>query len=202
MSTRGWAGQPPTSIEQARDRLMDAAIACLQRYGLEKTGMGDIASAAGVTKPTLYNYFASRDDLLHSALARAGASLGERLIEHACSFPTSADQVVEAVLFCLREIPNEPGLAVTSRSQADGFGARVALRPAGLAIARHVLAELLADRPDLQGELEEVAEILVRWMLSLLALEGPAPRSESELRSLLHRRMVPGLGLGPGHAPN
>jgi len=180
---------------------MDAAIACLQRYGLEKTGMGDIASTAGVTKPTLYNYFASRDDLLHSALARAGANLGERLLEHARSFPTPADQVVEAVLFCLREIPNEPGLAVTSRSQADGFGARVALRPASLAIARQVLAALFSNRPELLGDVDEIAEILIRWLLSLLALEGPTPRTESELRALLHRRMIPGLGLGPGHAP-
>ncbi len=200
MATRGWSGQPPGSTEQARERLMDAAIACLQRYGLEKTAMGDIAAAAGVTKPTIYAYFESRDDLLHSALMRAGLALGERLIEHTRRFPTPADQVVEAVLFCLREIPNEPGLAVTSRSQSDGFGTRVALRPASLAIARHVLGELFSDRANPLDDIDEVAEILIRWMLSLLVLDGPAPREESELRALLHRRMIPGLGLGPGHS--
>jgi AcrR family transcriptional regulator len=196
MATRGWSGQPPTSPEEARERLMDAAIACLQRYGLEKTGMADIASAAGVTKPTIYSYFESRDDLLHGALGRAGRALGERLVAHAQRFPTPAEQVVEAVLFCLREIPNEPGLAVTSRSQAEGFGARVALRPASLAIARHALSELFADRPDLLGDVDELAEILIRWMLSLLVVDGPIPREEAELRALLHRRMIPGLGLG------
>jgi AcrR family transcriptional regulator len=182
----------------ARERLMDAAIACLQRYGLEKTGVGDIASVAGVSKPTIYNYFSSRDELLHSALARAGRALGERLTRHARRFPTPADQVVEAVLFCLREIPNEPGLAVTSVSQTDAFGARVALRPASLAIARQVLGELFAERSDLLVDVDEVAEILIRWMLSLLVLDGPAPRDEDELRALLHRRMIPGLGLGSG----
>ncbi len=201
MATRGWSGRPPTSAEQARERLMDAALACLQRYGLEKTGMGDIAAAAGVTKPTLYSYFASRDELLHAALARAGRALGERIAHHARRFAAPADQVVEAVLFCLREIPNEPGLAVSSRSQADGFGARAALRPAGLAIARQVLAELFADRPELLDDVDELAEILIRWMLSLLAVDGPVPREERELRALLHRRMVPGLGLGAGEGP-
>ncbi|NQZ95854.1 MAG: TetR/AcrR family transcriptional regulator [Myxococcales bacterium] len=174
---------------------MDAAIACLQRYGLEKTGMSDIAAAAGVTKPTIYTYFASRDELLHSALDRAGRALGERLIANSRDFSTPAEQVVEAVLFALREIPNEPGLAVTSASEADGFGSRAALRPASLAIARQVLGELFTDRPDLLEDVDEVAEILIRWMLSLLVLDGPAPRDESELRSLLHRRMIPGLGL-------
>lgn len=196
MSTRGWSGQPPTSSDQARERLMDAAIACLQRYGLEKTGMGDIAAAAGVTKPTIYNYFTSRDTLLQSALGRAGRALAARLIEHARRFPAPADQLVEAVLFCLREIPNEPGLAVTSSSQVDGFGPRVALRPAGLEIARSVLAELFQHRPDLMDDLDEIAEILIRWMLSLLSLDGPAAREEDEIRALLHRRMIPGLHLG------
>ena len=202
MSTRGWSGLPPASSHQARERLMDAAIACLQRYGLEKTGMSDIASAAGVTKPTIYNYFASRDELLHSALGRAGRALGERLVEHARRFPTPADQLVEAVLFCLREIPNEPGLAVTSSSESDGFGARVALRPAGLEIARHVLGELFVDRSEHPEDIDEIAEILIRWMLSLLTLDGPAPREEDEIRALLHRRMVPGLGLGSSPWPD
>ncbi len=198
MPTRGWSGQPPANTEQARERLMDAAIACLQRYGLEKTGMGDIAAVAGVTKPTIYNYFASRDELINSALTRAGLALGERLIEHAQRFATPADQVVEAILFCLREIPNEPGLAVTTRNQTDGLGARVALRPASIAIAHSVLEELFRGHPDLLEDVDEVAEILIRWMLSLLALDGPQPRDERELRALLHRRMIPGLGLGIG----
>ena len=45
------------------------------------------------------------------------------------------------------------------------------------------------------------AEILIRWMLSLLVIDGPTPRGEDELRSLLHRRMIPGLGLGPHASP-
>ena len=187
-ATPKWSSPPPGP----------PGIACLQRYGLEKTGMADIASAAGVTKPTIYSYFESRDELLQSALGRAGRALGERLVAHARRFPTPAEQVVEAVLFCLREIPNEPGLAVTSRSQAEGFGARVALRPASLTIARHALGELFADRPDLLADVDELAEILIRWLLSLLVVDGPAPREEAELRALLHRRMIPGLGLGVG----
>ena len=100
------------------------------------------------------------------------------------------------MLFCLREIPNEPGLAVTSRSSSDGFGGRIALRPASLEIARRVLCELFAEHPQLIEDVDEIAEILIRWMLSLLTIEGPMPRGEHELRALLHRRMIPGLGLG------
>ena len=49
---------------------MDAAIACLQRYGLEKTGVGDIASAAGVT--SIVEPGGSRND--HEVIAAANAA--------------------------------------------------------------------------------------------------------------------------------
>ena len=73
------------------------------------------------------------------------------------------------------------------------------MRPASIALARQVLGELFEGHPERLDDVDEVAEILIRWMLSLLAVEGPEPRDEDELRALLHRRMIPGLGLGPGH---
>ena len=184
MSTRGWSGRPPKSPEDARARLMDAAVACLQRYGIEKTGLGDIASAAGVSTPTLYSYFESRDDLLRSALIREGEAVGARVVAHARRFASPADRIVEAMLLALREIPG----AVIEPVPSDGFGARLALRPASLAVARRMLDEVLEEPlPDSA----EVAEVLIRWLLSLLVYEGSKPREEAELRSLLHRRMIP-----------
>jgi AcrR family transcriptional regulator len=188
MSTRGWSGRPPKSADEARARLMDAAVVCLQRYGIEKTGLGDIAAAAGVSTPTLYSYFESRDDLLRCALMRAGEAVGARVVTHARRFASPADRIVEAMLFALREVPG----AAFGEPPGDGFGARLALRPASLAVARRLLEEVLeGPLPDSA----EVAEVLIRWLLSLLVYEGTTPRDEAALRALLHRRMIPGLGL-------
>ena len=194
MPTRGWSGQPPKTPEQARARLMDAAITCLQRYGIEKTGLGDIAAAAGVTRPTLYNYFENRDHLLRSALTRSGRDVAARVVAHARRFPSPAERIVEAMLFALRELPNEPGAAVIGPVLSDEFAVRHALRPATLALARSAVDEILDGAlPDS----DEVTEVLIRWLLSLLVYERPERRSETELRSLLHRRLIPGLGLPP-----
>lgn len=200
MSTRGWSGRPPKSPEEAKARLMDAAIACLQRFGVEKTGVGDIASLAGVTKPTLYAYFDGRDELLHAALTRAGEAFGARIVAHARRFHRPADRIVEAMLFALREIPNEPGIAITTSLSSGGFDARIALSPVSFGVARRSLEQIL-DRPSLDAtELDEIAEAGVRWMLSLLVYPGDAGRHEDGLRAFLHRRMIPGLGLGADEA--
>ena len=79
--------------DEARERLMDAAIVGLQRWGLEKTGVGDIASEADVTKPTIYAYFEGHDDLLQIALHRAGAKLGERIVDEPQRFEDPGEHV-------------------------------------------------------------------------------------------------------------
>ena len=171
---------------------MDAAITCLQRYGMEKTGLGDIASAAGVTKPTLYAYFENRDDLLRRALIRSGESFRVRVVAHAQRFESPADRIVEGMLFALRELPNEPGIAAISLGSSGDFVARHALRPYTLDLTRNALEEILGGR---RPDADELAEVVIRWSLSLLAYQLPKRRSEARLRSLLHRRMIPGLDL-------
>ncbi len=55
------------------ERLLDAAGELLEELGVERISTNLVAERAGVSPPTLYNYFADKYDLL--------AALGERLME-------------------------------------------------------------------------------------------------------------------------
>jgi AcrR family transcriptional regulator len=55
------------------EKLLDAAGALLEEIGVERISTNLVASRAGVSPPTLYNYFTDKYDLL--------AALGERLME-------------------------------------------------------------------------------------------------------------------------
>jgi AcrR family transcriptional regulator len=48
----------------ARDRLLAAAAECFYNHGVNGTGIDAITAAAGVAKMSLYNNFASKDDLV------------------------------------------------------------------------------------------------------------------------------------------
>src|SRR4051794_20734620 len=48
----------------ARDRLLAAAAECFYNQGVNGTGIDAITAAAGVAKMSLYNNFASKDDLV------------------------------------------------------------------------------------------------------------------------------------------
>jgi len=53
-----------TSRGSARDRLLKAAADCFYNDGVNGTGIDAITAAAGVAKMSLYNNFASKDDLV------------------------------------------------------------------------------------------------------------------------------------------
>src|SRR5450755_3235946 len=53
-----------TTRASARDRLLAAAAECFYNHSVNGAGIDAITAAAGVAKMSLYNNFASKDDLV------------------------------------------------------------------------------------------------------------------------------------------
>ena len=51
-------------LEQRREQIIQAALACFIERGFHQTGMRDIAAAAGVSLGNLYNHFARKEELI------------------------------------------------------------------------------------------------------------------------------------------
>jgi AcrR family transcriptional regulator len=60
-----------------RDQLLDTAQQVFLARGYGPASMDDVAEAAGVTKPVLYDHFGSKDGLLAAVIERAGAQMLE-----------------------------------------------------------------------------------------------------------------------------
>ncbi|MDR1949629.1 MAG: TetR/AcrR family transcriptional regulator [Spirochaetaceae bacterium] len=60
-----------------KDRILTVSLHIFSRRGYESTGVQEIAGEAGITKPTLYYYFGSKQGLLEAILSRYGAALIE-----------------------------------------------------------------------------------------------------------------------------
>jgi len=65
----------PTSADDARERILAAAERCIDRHGIRKTTMDDVASEVGLSRPNVYRYFADRDDLLIELITRHARAL-------------------------------------------------------------------------------------------------------------------------------
>lgn len=56
------------AMGRTRGAILAAAGECLERYGLRRTTMGDIASRGRLAKATLYNHFRTKSDVLDALL--------------------------------------------------------------------------------------------------------------------------------------
>ena len=58
-----------------RESLLTHAVTLFERNGFEATSLNEIGTAAGVTGPNLYSYFASKADILETATSRGVSAL-------------------------------------------------------------------------------------------------------------------------------
>jgi AcrR family transcriptional regulator len=189
-----WAGDPPLP-GAARERLLEAATRCIARDGLAGLSMAGVATEAGVSRPTVYRYFADRRALLEAALFYAGRSLADAIGERLRTHATPAEKAIEAMLFVHGEIPRDPVLgALWGATLLDAFAVAGITRPTAVAWACHALKDLVHSAGWSRDEAEEAVETMLRTLLSLLVAPEPR-RSEPELRDYLMRRLVPALGL-------
>lgn len=98
---------PQTKGERTRARIMDAAEELFARQGFQATTLREIAEAASLREPGLYNHFAGKDALYEAVLDRSLQPL-ETLItaHHADAFtPAAAMAMVGELLRLLARHP-------------------------------------------------------------------------------------------------
>ena len=64
---------------ERREQLLSVALEVFARHGYHGSSMNEVADAAGVTKPVLYQHFSSKRELYLALLAEAGDRLFEAI---------------------------------------------------------------------------------------------------------------------------
>jgi AcrR family transcriptional regulator len=98
----------PTSADDARERILAAAERCIDRHGIRKTTMDDVACEVGLSRPSVYRYFADRDDLLIELITRHARALLNRARKSISRQGSFADQIVETVLYTAEHARRDP----------------------------------------------------------------------------------------------
>ncbi len=90
-------------IRQAlrREAIMQIALDMFREVGFDAASMSQIAARVGGSKATLYNYFASKEDLLLAAMmdkAKKNADNFEALLQESGELPTQLERFVRSLL--------------------------------------------------------------------------------------------------------
>ena len=196
MAGRGWKGKPPSTEEEARRRILEAANRCLDRYGPAKTSLSDVAAELGVTRQTVYRHFPSTTDLL---LASAVASVDpflDRVAEHCAALSDPGEIVVAGLVYILRHLPEDPRLSLLlAVDRADLFTVGIT-SPTAFEFGRAILRRYPVDWDALEygeEEFDELVEYLLRLVQSLMIDPGRPPRSPEDLTRFLNRWLAPAV---------
>jgi AcrR family transcriptional regulator len=81
-----------------RERLMDAAGELFYREGLHAITADRVAGEAGLTKPTIYNLFGSKDALVYETLQRRGEQIRHYIEQRAAAEPDPRDKLMAVLL--------------------------------------------------------------------------------------------------------
>ena len=194
----GWAGAPPGSDDEARQRIVDAAIALIDETGSE-IGIADVARSLGVIRQTVYRYFPNAEALMTAAaIASVGAFL-DRLDEHVRGRTEPADAVTEGLAYVLEILPETLHLSLLLtpvRTHAFSAITSEVARTFGRSMVDRFDVDWPAHGYD-EAALDELVEFVLRTVQSFIVDPGDPPRTGAALRAYLRRWVASAVAAQP-----
>lgn len=179
MSFRPHATRLPAA--RRRQQLLDVALEVFGERGFHPTSMNDVAEAAGVTKPVLYQHFRSKRDLYREVLTDVGAQLLDEITKATTAAASPHRQVELGFHAYFRWVAaNEPAFRVLfggGTRRDEEFAAQVVQVEAAIAEAIAALIDVegleRGQRRQLAHGLVGLAEGASRMWMSEGAEEAP-----------------------------
>jgi AcrR family transcriptional regulator len=195
------AGAADGGPADVRERIMAAAIRCVERTGVRDVALEDVAGEAGVSRTTIYRYFpGGRSQLVAETATWEIARFWRRLAEAVADLPTIEDRLVSGLVIGTKLIRRSEIMNNLMDPDLDELVS--ALQPTESLVhqvIRDYLAELLGEeaaagrlRPGV--DVDEAADYVTRMILSYLG--SPAGwdlTDRTQTRELVRTQILPGI---------
>jgi AcrR family transcriptional regulator len=171
----------------ARERgIVQAAARCLQREGLEGTGMRDLFRAANLSPGAVYRYFSSKEELV-AAVAAATPSITEEALSGTANVDSPSERL-RLLLAAAAAGPPSARLQLelqTAALHSPRIASALAERRAE---TRRILAEMLSG-PDTAAA-EEIVDLVLALCEGLSRSRLLDPEADVEAQAAAAGRML------------
>lgn len=165
----------PPAAPPSRERLLEAAYACVARYGLAKTTMEDVGREAGLSRATVYRYFPQgKDQLVREVVAWEAGRFFERLTRAVAHHVDLADLLEEAVVFARRAVEDHDVLQKILETEPERLLPLLTTESGRIIVLVKQFLVLGMQRTALRPglDVDAAAEYLARMVLSHTSAQG------------------------------
>ncbi len=193
--------QPRAGARSVRDRLIDAAEACLHEKGIRATTVSEVAEAAGVSRGWLYRHFPDKATLLGAAIVRLNDAFWGESHAVLAEVHGLAEQIAAGVKLG-RSAYDSPGalLMKLRREEPEEFAACAGAGVQGLVPDLGAFWTPYLTAAQERGEIEvqdlsEAAEWVARSLLTIATVPGNTldPDDSAAVLRYVRRYVMPGL---------
>ncbi len=160
--------------QRSREAILGGAKRVIAEVGSYESNMINIASRAEISRATIYNHFADREEMMMGIV--------EAEINRLTEVAMSAESKIEALFLLSKEISSDPALAKMVETDHDDIVKLITISDHPLWIAVH------RNLADIFGANENNVGLILRWLLAQFTspLTEPQSRAQAEkLASLL-----------------
>ncbi|ORV93277.1 TetR family transcriptional regulator [Mycobacterium interjectum] len=194
MRRHGWSGNIPADDEEAVARIIDTARTAIDKRGT--VSVSEVAQTLGVTRQTVYRYFPTHEALLGAAALSSVEGFLDRVAVHLGSITDPTQAVVEGIAYTYEQIAHDKYLSlVLQPGKASALTAGVTSDMA-IAFGRSILQRFEVDwtAAGFAGErLDELVEVMLRMLQSLIVDPGRPARTGNALRGFLTDWIAPSV---------
>ena len=166
-------GREGAPVDETRRRILEATVEAASVHGVARLSMSDVARTAGLSRPTLYRYFASRDDLFAAALLAETQALVAEVVAELAEVQDPREAIERGILATLRLTREHPLLDRIVRTEPEVLVPVLVAEgdpgvPGFPAVVRAAVEALLATRvadPD-PVRSRRRADVIARLLLS------------------------------------
>jgi TetR/AcrR family transcriptional regulator len=182
---------------ETRDRIIATALDLFSRRGYEGTGIQEIVDNAGITKPSLYYYFGSKQGLLEAIVAGFGGEYVKTLAEAALYRHDLVMNLRALLRNTLVFAEARPGFfrflagLFSAAPETASYAAGRDLRAALVGVLTELFAAASADHGNMRGRQFIYGEAFFALLQSnaVLSLNGELTIDEPLLVRIIHQFM-------------
>ena len=183
-----------TTNDNSKDEILNTAIRLFSQKGYEGVGVQEICDNAGITKPTLYYFFKSKQGLLQAIADSKGAELLQRLGDAAVyehDFLKSLTRILTAVIDFALAYPdffNLHSVLLNAPGNAETEAVYAPLKKRFDSVFAEFFTKSANEFGNMRGK-EELYSILFHnnvISVALLCVQNKLPRDDQTIYRIVH----------------